>query len=156
MEQPRNPQLPYRPSLPSGRVPGIAQAELAPAPHASRGPTVPCHWGRAEERTEAALAAGTSIFPFPRGGAASLASAGRMDLVTRSSDSRSCVTGVTTLLSPGNFPGPSPLLSTQVSRLDALKSSQPQHRPRGDRVVKLQGGLMGAAPARGHRSTSQA
>lgn len=40
-------------------VPGAAWAELAPAPYAPCGPAVPCHWGQAEEKTEAALAAGT-------------------------------------------------------------------------------------------------
>ena len=43
----------------SGRLPRAAWPELAPAPCASRGPTVPCHRGGTEERTEAALDAGT-------------------------------------------------------------------------------------------------
>lgn len=43
----------------SGSVPGAARADLAPAPCAPYGPAVPCHRDGAEERTEAALAAGT-------------------------------------------------------------------------------------------------
>lgn len=141
----------------SGSVPRAARAEFTPAPCVSHGPVSPA--SGAEQR-RGQRQPGRWHLNIPRGRAAFLANAGRMDLAECNSDSWSCTTNVTTLLSPGNFPGLGQLLSAWVLRLDALKCSQPQQRVRGDSRaagrVELQGGLMGPAPAWGHHSTSQA
>lgn len=68
--------------LPTDRhhnVPEAAQVELVPAT------CVSYHQSRAEERREAALAADTHIFHFPRGKAAFPSSTGRMDVAACSS-----------------------------------------------------------------------
>lgn len=159
MRRPKKPQLPYGPSLPHIREVSLGQHGLSsPQPHVC--PMVLCPLPVEQSRGEDRGSPGRWHLNIPRGRAAFLANAGRMDLAECNSDSWSCTTNVTTLLSPGNFPGLGQLLSAWVLRLDALKCSQPQQRVRGDSRaagrVELQGGLMGPAPAWGHHSTSQA